>query len=82
MTVDGTAPTNQDTVFPLAVSVIGGSAVTIVSSGDASNNVWFAPLGTTSFLVWPTITKMGGTATTILAPATAGTYHLYVIDPK
>ncbi|MBU3895784.1 hypothetical protein KKG36_00455, partial [Patescibacteria group bacterium] len=41
--VDNTAPTNQNTVFAASTSKVGGASVTIVSSGDATNNVWFAP---------------------------------------
>jgi len=79
-TVDNTAPTNQDTVFATSVIKKGGASVAIVSSGDATNNVWFAPLGTTTFTAGATMTVAGGTATTILAPATAGTYYCYLID--
>jgi len=79
-TADSTAPTNQDTVFATSTSAIVGESVTIVSSGDATNNVWFAPSGTTSFSAGTTMTTAGGTATTILAPATAGSYKLFVID--
>ena len=80
-TVDNTAPTNQNTVFATSMTKNGGASVTIVSSGDATNNIWFAPSGTTTFAASATMTKtVSGTATTILAPATAGTYYLYVID--
>jgi hypothetical protein len=81
LTVDNTAPTNQNTVFATSVTKIGGATVAIVSSGDATNNVWFAPSGTTTFTAGPTMTKAAsGTATTILAPANEGPYHLFVID--
>lgn len=79
-TVDNTAPTNQDTVFASSTSKVGGASVTIVSSGDATNNVWFAPSGTTTFVAGATMTTAGGTATSILAPATAGAYRMFVID--
>ncbi|PKL46333.1 MAG: hypothetical protein CVV42_16945, partial [Candidatus Riflebacteria bacterium HGW-Riflebacteria-2] len=78
--VDNTAPTNQNIVLAASASVKGGVAVTIVSSGDAANSVWLAPAGTTSFVESATITKAGGTATSINAPATEGTYKLFVID--
>jgi hypothetical protein len=80
-TVDNTAPTNQDAVFAASVTKYGGVSVTIVSSGDATNSVWFAPSGTTNFVAGATMTKaVSGTATTILAPANVGTYYLFVID--
>ncbi len=79
-TVDNTAPVNQDTVFDTSTSKQGGTSVDIVSSGDADNNVWFAPLGTTSFTAGATMTTAGGTATTISAPADEGSYRLFVID--
>ncbi len=81
ITVDTTAPTNQDTVYAASSSRLGGGSVTIVSSGTASNRVWFAPSGTTTFAAGATMTEAAsGTATSILAPATAGSYKLFVID--
>ena len=41
-TIDNIAPTNQDTVFGASISKQGGQSVSIVSSGDANNNIWFA----------------------------------------
>src|SRR5262249_10197034 len=38
------------------------------------------PSATTSFSAGSTMTTAGGTATTILAPASVGTYKLFVID--
>lgn len=78
--LDTTAPTNQNTVFAASTTKAGGATVTIVSSGDATNSVWFAPSGTSTFSAGVTMTTAGGTATSILAPATAGSYKLYVID--
>ncbi|MFO1480417.1 MAG: Ig-like domain-containing protein [Turneriella sp.] len=81
ITVDTTAPTNQDTVYAASSSRTGGGSVTIVSSGTASNRVWFAPSGTTTFTAGATMTEAAsGTATSILAPATAGSYKLFVLD--
>ena len=54
--MDNTAPTNQNTVFASASTKKGGATVTIVSSGTASNEVWFAPAGTTSFSAGATMT--------------------------
>ena len=79
-TVDNTAPTNQDTVFASSVTQQGGTTVTVVSSGDANNNIWFAPNGTASFSAGATMTTAGGTATSITAPTTEGDYRLFVID--
>ncbi len=81
VTVDTTAPSNQNTVFPSFVTKSGGGTVTIISSGDSTNTVWFAPLGTTIFTAnASTITAASGTATTIVAPTIAGNYKLYIID--
>ncbi|MFA5092326.1 MAG: hypothetical protein WC543_00015 [Candidatus Omnitrophota bacterium] len=80
LTVDSTAPTNQDTVFSENVSKKGDVDVTIVSSEDATNDIWFAPSGTTNFVASATMTTAGGTATTIKSPADEGDYKLYVID--
>jgi hypothetical protein len=84
---DRTAPTSQNTVFPTSKTQQGGSTVTIVSSGEVADSVWFAPAGKTTaniadFVASSQYTKAdSGTSTSILAPATAGTYHIYVIDP-
>jgi hypothetical protein len=81
ITVDTTAPNNENTVYAASSSRLGGGSVTIVSSGTASNRVWFAPSGTTTFAAGATMTEAAsGTATSILAPATAGSYKLFVID--
>lgn len=80
-TVDNIAPANQDTVFAANFSAQGGSTVTIVSSGDASNEVWFAPAGTSVFTAGTDMTKASdGLSTSISAPADEGTYYLYIID--
>ena len=75
-------PTNQNVVLAASViGVTGGTAVTIVSSGDANNTVWLAIASTTTFAVnATTMTKASGTATSIIAPTTAGTYYIYVED--
>jgi phage terminase large subunit-like protein len=81
LTVDNTAPTNQDTVFAKSTSKKSGDSMTIISSGDATNNIWLAPLGATNFVTGTTITKAtNGTATAITTPSTVGTYKLFVID--
>ena len=78
---DTTAPTNQNDVFPSAAYETVGGTVTIVSSGTASNQVWIAPAGTSSFSASATMTQAAsGTSTSMTAPTTAGTYYIYVID--
>ena len=81
ITYDVTAPTTQNTVYASSSAVIGGGSVTIVSSGDVNNSVWFAPSGTLVFAAGATMTKAAtGTSVTILAPATSGDYKLFVVD--
>ncbi len=81
ITVDNLSPSNQNTVFNSNIRAVAGSAtVPIISSGVASNSVWFAPTGTTNFVAGNTITRATGTATSIAAPATAGDYKLFVQD--
>ena len=80
VTVDNTAPTNQDTVLAASKIISGGGSVAITSSGDAVNSVWLAPSGTNIFIADPTMTTAGGLATSINAPANAGPYRLFVID--
>lgn len=78
--VDNTAPTNQNTVFAASATKKGSAATAVVSSADATNAIWFAPSGTTTFTAGATMTTAGGTATSILAPATAGAYRMFVVD--
>ena len=78
--VSFTQPINQDQVFAASISKAGGAAVTVVSSGPASNAIWFAPAGTTTFAASGTMTTAAGNATSINAPATAGNYQLFVVD--
>jgi len=73
----------QDYAFPASASVpTGTSSIPIRSSGDSSSTVWFAPAGTTSFVAGGTMTKAAGDATSIAAPATAGTYKLSLVDSQ
>ncbi len=67
-----------DIVFPASVTVSGGTPITIKSTADAANVLWFAPSGTTSFSASATMTKAGGTSTTLAAPSQAGTYWLFM----
>ena len=79
--IDANLPTNQNSVFPSNFATQGGGTVTINSSGDTTNGVWFAPAGTTTFVEGTTMTKTtNGLATSILAPVTDGIYKLFVID--
>ena len=82
--LDFTAPNSQDAVFGTSVTQYGGSTVSINSSGDITNKVWFAPAGQiveTDFIAGSTMTQAAdGTATSITAPADEGTYYIYVID--
>ncbi len=72
----------QDSVFPASCAAPTGTAgITIRSTGDAKDTVWFAPAGTTSFTEGPTMTKAAGDATKIAVPASAGTYKLSVVGP-
>ncbi|MCP3685051.1 MAG: hypothetical protein GY861_20510, partial [bacterium] len=79
-TLDNQAPTSQNTVFSSSAEKNINEAVTIVSSGDATNNVWLAFTGITSFSAGSTMTTAGGTATSITSPATPGIYYMYVLD--
>jgi len=78
--IDANAPTNQNSVFAANFTTKGTASVGVSSSGDATNNIWFAPTGTTTFTAGPTMTTAGGTATSILSPSADGTYYLYVVD--
>jgi hypothetical protein len=73
----------QDYVFPASCAApVGTASLTIRSSGNAANAVWFAPAGTTNFVEGATMTKASGTATTIAVPTSAGTYKLSVVDSQ
>jgi hypothetical protein len=78
--MDQSAPTNQDAVFGASIIIHPEANVNIASSGDATNDVWFAPIGTTSFLAGSTMTTVAGDQIIIAAPATPGAYKLYVVD--
>ncbi len=80
VTIDKTPPANQNTVLAASYSVTGGSSITITAAGTG-NTVWLAPAGTTVFTAGTDMTTASGTATSIAAPATSGTYYLYVVDP-
>ena len=58
----------------------GGDSVAVTSTGDATNNIWFAPNGTTDFVAGATMTTAIGTATSILVPNTNGDYKFFVLD--
>ncbi|MDD4409245.1 MAG: hypothetical protein PHW52_01170, partial [Candidatus Pacebacteria bacterium] len=79
-TKDVVAPINQDTVFASNAPKKGGDSTTVVSAGETGGSIWFAPNGTTSFVIGNTMTTAGGTATSILAPVTEGPYRLFIID--
>jgi hypothetical protein len=73
----------QDYVFPASCAAPSGTAtLPIRSSGDATNTVWFAPAGTSTFVEGPTMTKAAGDATSIAVPATAGSYKLCVVSSQ
>jgi hypothetical protein len=73
----------QDYVFPASCAAPKGTAtLTIRSSGNSSNAVWFAPAGTTTFAEGATMTKAAGDATSIAVPTTAGSYNLSVVDSQ
>jgi len=86
--LDNSVPNNQDAVFKKDVTVRSMSSmssrteVTIASSGNEANEIWFAPIGTSIFAAGDKMTQaVSGTATTILAPKDAGFYKLYIIEP-
>ncbi len=83
LVVDGIAPNNQDTVFTASITRQGSTAVTIASSGDSTNRIWFAPAGLAvgdTFTPGDTMTMAPGDATSIQTPSQEGIYHIYVID--
>ncbi|MBN1612302.1 MAG: right-handed parallel beta-helix repeat-containing protein, partial [Polyangiaceae bacterium] len=72
-----------DYVFPASCSAPSGTAtLTVRSSGDATNTVWFAPAGTASFAEGGNMTKAAGDATSIAVPTTAGNYKLFVVNAQ
>jgi membrane carboxypeptidase/penicillin-binding protein PbpC len=81
--VPSTLVSAPDFVFPASCAAPKGTAtLTIRSSGDAANTVWFAPAGTTTFAEGATMTKAAGNATSIAVPTTAGSYKLSVVDSQ
>jgi len=72
----------QNYVFPASCSASAGASISIRSSGDSSNTVWFAPAGTTNFTEGQNMTKATGTATSITAPSVSGTYKLCIVNSQ
>jgi hypothetical protein len=72
-----------DYVFPASTTLSTGTAsIRIRSSGQASQRVWFAPSGTSSFAPAANMTQAAGDATSIAPPSTPGTYKLFVLDSQ
>ncbi|MCX6715067.1 MAG: chitobiase/beta-hexosaminidase C-terminal domain-containing protein [Candidatus Uhrbacteria bacterium] len=88
ITVDSTAPNNEDSVYagtPSSVELGTSFAInpssTSGSGGLASDTVWIAPSGTSSFIAnGTTITSTTGSSSSITAPTTPGTYKIFVKD--
>ncbi len=72
----------QDYVFPASCEAPTGTVLDIRSSGDASNTVWFAPAGTSTFVENGDMTSAAGDATSIAVPTSTGTYRLFVVDSQ
>ena len=76
-----TTTSMSDVVLPSTLSALAGAAVTISSTGYSTSQIWLAPTGSTVFSAYTNQTKAAsGTSTTIIAPAVAGTYYIFVID--
>ncbi|WP_062429986.1 RICIN domain-containing protein [Herbidospora daliensis] len=72
-----------DYVLPASTYTSSGqTSIPIRSTGDSSKSVWLAPAGTTSFTAGATMTRAGGTATSIAVPTTNGEYRLFVVDAQ
>ncbi len=72
-----------DYVLPASTFVSSGTtSIPIRSAGDAAKTVWLAPSGTTSFAAGNTMTRAGGTATSIAVPTSNGEYRLFVVDAQ
>ncbi len=83
LTIDSTAPSNQDAVIPATFYTIqsGSVSATVVSSGDITNRIWVAPAGTAVFSATATSTlNTDGTTTTVAVPSAEGEYKVYVED--
>ncbi len=85
--VDNTPPSNQDSVFGTSTTVrAGGTNITIdPTTSSSTDTFWFAPSGTATsdasiFIATSTMTSASGTSTSIISPASLGTYSLFVID--
>ncbi|MFC2087758.1 hypothetical protein ACFLSA_06330, partial [Bacteroidota bacterium] len=81
ITIDSTAPANQDAVFTGDTLVNSNEYVFITSSGEVTNQVWFAPDTVTVFVQDSSKTKASsGLAELIRAPKKDGIYKLFIID--
>lgn len=72
-----------DYALPASTFVGSGTAtIPVRSTGDATNTIWLAPSGTTTFVAGSTMTSASGTATSIAVPTSSGDYRLYVLDAQ
>jgi hypothetical protein len=79
----GNRATTPDWVLPASTfNDDGAASIPIRSTGDTTRTIWLAPAGTTSFAAGPTMTRAGGTATSIAIPESPGDYKLYVVDAQ
>jgi hypothetical protein len=71
----------QDYVLPASCGVaVGTASLSIRSSGDASNTIWVAPAGTTTFTAGSKMTKTAGDQISIAVPTDPGTYKIAIVD--
>ena len=78
------APTYQDLLANPALpnTVLTGATVTLNQPvGLATDQIWLAPNGTTTFAAGNNMTTVAGNATSIVAPTNPDTYYIFVIDP-
>lgn len=80
VSIDKTAPINQNQILEEDVTVQGNTLLDIQPSDDYEDTIWLAPEGTVTFNESETMTKASGDATKIVTPKLDGEYKFYVVD--
>ncbi|MCT4593256.1 MAG: DUF5011 domain-containing protein [Anaeromicrobium sp.] len=78
--IDRKAPENQDEVLKENIAKKGKESIVIIPTGDETETIWIAPLGTKKFEEGNSITKTSGDDTLINVPEKEGKYRVYVED--
>ncbi|WP_181592613.1 immunoglobulin-like domain-containing protein [Paenibacillus sp. YN15] len=80
--LDKTAPGSQNAILAAdkVIAKMDGNTLDINGTGDHTDTIWLAPLGTEVFTEGDTMRKTAGDSNTTQAPPQDGEYRVYVVD--